>query len=78
MALFAREPARTATVKAMTRTVVKVIGKQDVWDYFARYPESKQHLREIVWTREGESVRVEGLYQLGKVQEVLVNSWGMR
>ncbi|GMH35908.1 hypothetical protein BSKO_03776 [Bryopsis sp. KO-2023] len=78
MALFSRESARTATVKAMTKTVVKMMSKDEVLSYFARFPEAKQHLREIMWSREGESVTVEGLYQLGKVHEVLVNSWGIR
>lgn len=78
MALFTREPARTATVVAKTKTVVKVMMKDDVLSYFARFPEARQHLREIMWSRDGESVRIEGLYQLGKVHEILVNSWGVR
>ncbi|CAD7704676.1 unnamed protein product [Ostreobium quekettii] len=78
MALFSREATRTATVRALTKTTVKVLSKEEVFNYFARHPKEKQQLREVMWKREGESVTVEGLFQLGKVHEVLANSWGMR
>lgn len=78
MALFSRESTRTATVRALTRMVVKVMSKEEVLNYFARHPKEKQQLREIMWKREGESVIVDGLFQLGKVYDTLANTWGMR
>ena len=78
MALFSRESTRTTSVRALTKMVVKVMSKEEVVNYFNRHLKEKQYLRQTMWQREGETVIVEGLYQLAKVHEVLLNSWGLR
>jgi len=75
MSLFTRECRRTATVRAVKKTVAKFLSKDDVMMYLARHPETRQHLRELVWKRESESVTVEGLFQLGNVHRALLTSY---
>lgn len=75
MSLFTRECRRTATVRATKKTVAKFLSKDDVMFYLSRHPETRQHLRELVWKRESESVTVEGLFQLGNVHKALLSSY---
>lgn len=75
MALFTRECRRMATVKAKTKVVAKLLPKEDMLAYLSRHPEARQHLRELVWKRESESVSVEGLFQLGSVHKYLATAY---
>jgi len=75
MALFTRECRRMATVRAVSKTVAKVLSKDEVMMYLARHPETRQQLRELVWKRESESVTVEGLFQLGNVHKALLSCY---
>ena len=75
MSLFTREGRRMATVRAAKKTVTKFLSKDDVMMYLSRHPETRQHLRELVWKRESESVTVEGLFQLGNVHKTLLASY---
>eukprot|EP00210_Caulerpa_lentillifera_P004735 g4519.t1 len=71
MGLFTRDAKRTASVRAVSKVLVKIIHKQELFDYITKFPEAQQSLKELVWKKESENMILDGLFQLGSVHEQL-------